>query len=132
MEAIYTDEDIVKILFSDEENKILGQIFVQGVIHFQRTDESYKIATFNDMLITGPNNEAPLLDAGECFFEVLDKKYTEWVLEDHYFPLDDDCKMYVFFFAESYVEILSYYPPVFSEISSKQEYYAGLRDNILS
>lgn len=131
-ESAYVDEDTVKILFSDEKNKILGRILVKGVIHFQRTDESYKIDTFFDLVAPTPDKKNPLFLSGECFFEVLDKKYTEWVLKDHYFPLDDDCKMYVLFFSESYIEILSYDPPVFSKVRSKQEYYSDLSNDILS
>lgn len=129
-QSAHVDECTVTILFSDDENNLMT-VFLNYVIHFQRTDENYKIDTFFDLVAPTPEEENALFKQGECFFEVLDKKYTEWVLKEHYFPLEDDCKMYVFFFSESYVEILSYEAPIFSKINSKQEYYSQLKDLIL-
>ena len=75
-------------------------------------------------------NVHPLFMQGERFFEVIDKKYTEWVVEDHYFPLKDYERLCVFFFMESYVEVISPEPPVFTKINSKQEYYANLKERV--
>ena len=133
LESVYLDEGVIKILFSsDSDENDLTVISIDSAVHFQRTDESYKIETFHEMVAPTSSNLNPMFSNGEIFFEVLDKKYTEWVLKDHYFPLDDDCKMYVLFFSESYIEILSYDPPVFSKVKSKQEYYSDLSNDILS
>ena len=129
LEAIFMDEGKVSILFSsDEDRNDLTEIFIDWAIHFQRTDESYKINSFHEMVVPIHGNLHPLFDQGERFFEVIDKKYTEWVVEDHYFPLKDYEKLYVFFFIESYIEVISPEPPVFTKINSKQEYYANLKE----
>ena len=39
-------------------------------------------------------------------------------------------KLYVFFFIESYVEVISPEPPIFTKINSKQEYYANLKERV--
>lgn len=131
LEAVYLDEGEISILFSlDNDKNDLTVISIDSAVHFQRTDESYKIETFNEMVVSTCDNPNPLFANGERFFEVLDKKYTEWVLKDHYFPLDDACKMYVLFFADSYIEILSYSPPIFHKISSRKEFHNSLGSRI--
>lgn len=131
LESVYLNEGEISILFSSDSNQNdLTVISIDSAVHFQRTDESYKIETFNEMVVSAHDNLNPLFTSGERFFEVLDKKYTEWVQKDHYFPLDDDCKMYVLFFADSYIEILSYSPPVFHKISSRKEFHNGLESRI--
>lgn len=131
LEAIFMDEGKISILFSsDDDRNDLTEISIDWAIHFQRTDESYKINTFHEMVAPTRGNVHPLFMQGERFFEVIDKKYTEWVVEDHYFPLEDYEKLYVFFFAESYVEVISPEPPVFTKINSKQEYYANLKERV--
>lgn len=127
---IYLNEKVVYILFSDEKNN-LSSLLINDVIHFQRTDENYKLDTFFDLLSPNPNVKSSLLLQGECFFEVVDNKYTEWVLREHYFPLDENCKLYAFFFSESYVEVLSYNQPIFTHIDNKYEYYKNLKRYIL-
>jgi len=131
LEAVFMDEGKVSILFSsDEDRNDLTEISIDWAIHFQRTDESYKINTFYEMVVPIHENLHPLFVQGERFFEVIDKKYTEWVVEDHYFPLKDYEKLYVFFFMESYVEVISPEPPVFTKINSKQEYYTNLKERV--
>ena len=131
LEAVFMDEGKVSILFSsDEDRNDLTEISIDWAIHFQRTDESYKINTFYEMVVPIHENLHPLFVQGERFFEVIDKKYTEWVVEDHYSPLKDYEKLYVFFFMESYVEVISPEPPVFTKINSKQEYYENLKERV--
>ena len=131
LEAIFMDEGKVSILFSNNEDRNdLTEIAIDWAIHFQRTDDSYKINTLSEMISLSDGNVNPLFDQGERFFEVIDKKYTEWVVEDHYFPLKDYEKLYVFFFIESYIEVISPEPPVFTKINSKQEYYANLKERV--
>lgn len=131
LEAVFMDEGKISILFSnDEDRNDLTEISIDWAIHFQRTDESYKINTFHEMVVPIHGHLHPLFDQGERFFEVIDKKYTEWVVKDHYFPLEDYEKLYVFFFMESYVEVISPEPPVFTKMNSKQEYYANLKERV--
>ena len=131
LEAVFMDEGKISILFSnDEDRNDLTEISIDWAIHFQRTDESYKINTFHEMVVPIHGHLHPFFDQGERFFEVIDKKYTEWVVKDHYFPLEDYEKLYVFFFMESYVEVISPEPPVFTKMNSKQEYYANLKERV--
>lgn len=47
LEAIFMDEGKISILFSsDADRNDLTEISIDWAIHFQRTDESYKINTF--------------------------------------------------------------------------------------
>jgi identified by metaGeneAnnotator len=131
LEAVFMNEGKISILFSnDDDRNDLTEISIDWAIHFQRTDESYKINTFHEMVVPIHGNVNPLFVQGERFFEVIDKKYTKWVVEDHYFPLKDYEKLYVFFFMESYVEVISPEPPVFTKINSKQEYYENLKERV--
>ena len=131
LECAFIDEGKISILFSNNEDRNdLTEIAIDWAIHFQRTDDSYKINTFSEMISLSDGNVNPLFDQGERFFEVIDKKYTEWVVEDHYFPLKDYEKLYVFFFIESYVEVISPEPPVFTKMNSKHEYYTNLKERV--
>lgn len=99
LEVVCMDEGKISILFSnDKDRNDLTEISIDWAVHFQRTDESYKINTFHEMVVSTRGNVNPLFKQGERFFEVTDKKYTDWVIEDHYFPLKDYEKLYVFFF----------------------------------
>ena len=72
LECAFMDEGKISILFSNNEDRNdLTEISIDWAIHFQRTDESYKINTFHEMVAPTRGNVHPLFMQGERFFKGL-------------------------------------------------------------
>ena len=96
LDKVYATEQDVNISASDCNKEVHIEIFIDSVIHFQLTDESYKVK-FSEYLF---QNRAK----NHC-----DKNPAT----PHYFFEIIDYKAYVFFFNDSVIEVISAVEPVF-------------------
>ena len=103
----------INIIGEHADNDRRINILVDEIIHFRITDESYSIDTFLSLIAKDEDKE--LFDK-QCFFEIIDSSYSDWVLKESYFPLDECFKQYFFIFREDLIEIISSSPPIFSFI----------------
>ena len=130
-EVACVDEGQVHFLVSSEERDLF-KISVDDPIHFQHTEDCSMRATFYDLAV--PNEDYhPLFKRGERFFEVTDRKYVEWLAKERYRTMDEiseDEKLYIFFCANSFVEIISFDQPIFTRVSSKEEFYESIKERV--
>ena len=130
-EVACVDEGQVHFLVSSEERDLF-KISVDDPIHFQHTEDGSMRATFYD-LATPNGNLHPLFEKNERFFEVTDRKYVEWLAKERYRTMDEiseDEKLYIFFCANSFVEIISFDQPIFTRVSSKEEFYESIKERV--
>ena len=114
LDSAHVTEVSVEILASNEKQKI--KIYIDDVRHFRVTEESFSIDTFMDLTSEKEDND---MFSKQCFFEILDDRYSEWVLKESYSSLDKRYfKQYAFIFLESFVEVISSSPPIFSVIKN--------------
>ena len=52
------------------------------------------------------------------------------VLEAIPSEISEDEKLYIFFCANSFVEIISFDPPIFTKVSSKEEFYESIKERV--
>ena len=94
----------------DEPDNKVNIIFPSGIPHYQISDESWKDKLIYEIRQHEENNSY-------CFFEVVSKKeYGQYLEEESsgvFNPLCDDYKIYIFFFYNHVVEIVSYEEPIF-------------------
>ena len=131
-EIACVDEGQIHFLVSSEKKGDLFKISVDDPIHFQHTEDGSMRATFYD-LATPDGNLHPLFAKNERFFEVTDRKYVEWLAKERYRTMDEiseDEKLYIFFCANSFVEIISFDPPIFTKVSSKEEFYESIKERV--
>ena len=132
-EVACVDEGQVHFLVSSEKRDLF-KISVDDPIHFQHTEDCSMWATFDDLTNLQPDKTIhPLFEKGERFFEVTDRKYVEWLAKERYRTMDEiseDEKLYIFFCANSFVEIISFDPPIFTRVSSKEEFYESIKERV--
>ena len=131
-EVACVDEGQIHFLVSSEKKGDLFKISVDDPIHFQHTEDGSMRATFYD-LATPNRNLHPLFAKNERFFEVADRKYVEWLAKERYRTMDEISeyeKLYIFFCIDSVVEIISFDPPIFTRVSSKEEFYESIKERV--
>ena len=130
-EVACVDEGQVHFLVSSEERDLF-KVSVDDPIHFQHTEDCSMEATFYDLAV--PNKDYhPLFKRGERFFEVTDRKYIEWLAKERYRTMDEiseDEKLYIFFCSNLSVEIISFDPPIFTRVASKEEFYESIKERV--
>lgn len=95
---------------SNDSNEWIS-IFIDGLIHFQITDESYKVKLVSKFrkIAKKENNSFESV----YFFEVLSPEYTNWLSDESYgFFQKDFYRYYILFFSDSVIEIISSEEPV--------------------
>lgn len=96
--------------WKDEPDNRVNIIFPDGAQHYQVTRETWK-----DNLIHKINQEQESKD--NFFFEVVSKKeYSRYLEEESSGIFDtvrDDYHIYIFFFVDDVIEIVSYKEPIF-------------------
>ena len=131
-EVACVDEGQIHFLVSSEKKGDLFKISVDDPIHFQHTEDCSMWATFDD-LATPNGNLHPLFAKNERFFEVTDRKYVEWLAKERYRTMDEiseNEKLYIFFCDNSFVEIISFDQPIFTRVSSKEEFYESIKERV--
>lgn len=94
----------------DEPDNRVNIIFPSGIPHYQISDESWKYKLIHEIRQYKENNSY-------CFFEVVSKKeYGQYLEEESsgiFNPLNDDYKIYIFFFYNHVVEVVASDEPIF-------------------
>lgn len=110
---LFMDHNMLQIecsTWKDELENRVNIIFPNGPRHYQITTESWK-----NNLIHKINQEQE--SKNNFFFEVLSKKEYGQYLEKEssgIFDLErDDCHIYIFFFVDDVIEVVSYDEPIF-------------------
>ena len=96
--------------WKDESENRLNIIFPNGSIHYQVTTESYKDKVTAEIYQEEKNKNY-------FFFEILSKKKYGRYLEEEsngiFDMVSDDCHIYIFFFRDDVIEVVSYDEPIF-------------------
>ena len=115
MDKVYATEQDVNISASDYNKEVRIEIFIDSVIHFQLTDESYKVK-FSEYLFQNraKNHWDKNPTTPYYFFEIIDDSYMDWLKKESFdFFEKEYYKAYVFFFSDSVIEVISAVEPVF-------------------
>ncbi|MBW5319467.1 hypothetical protein EST50_24195, partial [Escherichia coli] len=90
-------------------------IFIDFVIHFQLTDESYKVKFSEYLFQNRAKNHCDKNPATpHYFFEIIDDSYMDWLKKESFdFFEKAYYKAYVFFFNDFVIEVISAVEPVF-------------------
>ena len=132
-EVACVDEGQVNFLVSSKEGDLF-KVSVEDPIHFQRTEEGSMRATFYNLAISQPDKTIhPVFEKGERFFGVTDRKYIEWLAKERYLEMAEISeyeKLYIFFCSNSSVEIISFDQPIFTRVSSKEEFYESIKERV--
>lgn len=103
LDKIIASEHDLEMQASTRNNELSIRIFIDGLIHLQITNESYKVK-FMDYVFENKERKSPL----HSFFEITDDSYMDWLAEESFgFFEKKYYKAYVFFFDDSVVEVVS-------------------------
>ena len=95
----------------DEPDNRVNIIFPSSIPHYQINEESWKDKITSEIYKKGKGNK------DYFFFEILSKKeygqYLEKESSGIFDPLNNDYKIYIFFFDNHVVEVISYDEPTF-------------------
>lgn len=112
-----TKVEIIAVGYKNTDKKI--KISINGIKHFRVTDESYFIDTFMDLISNHEDKSLLYENGGQGFFEIIDERYSDWVLKESYHPLNREYfKQYIFLFEESVVEIISSEKPTYTFVDN--------------
>ena len=96
--------------WKDEPENCLNIIFPSGALHYQVTTETYKHKITSEIYRKEKNKNY-------FFFEILSKKeYSRYLEEESSGIFDtvrDDYHIYIFFFRDDVIEVISYEEPIF-------------------
>ena len=115
MDKVYATEQDANISASDCNKEVHIEIFIDSVIHFQLTDESYKVK-FSEYLFQNraKNHWDKNPTTPYYFFEIIDDSYMDWLKKESFdFFEKEYYKAYVLFFNDSVMEVISAVEPVF-------------------
>lgn len=115
LDKVYATEQDVNISASDCNKEVHIEIFIDSVIHFQLTDESYKVKFSEYLFQNRAKNHCDKNPATpHYFFEIIDDSYMDWLKKESFdFFEKEYYKAYVFFFNDSVIEVVSAVEPVF-------------------
>lgn len=114
LDKVYATEQSLEIFASTQKNEINIRIFIDDIIHFQVTDESYKVKLI-DYLFENYNNEN---NPSNCYFyEITDDNYMDWINKESFDFFDKEYyKAYIFIFSDSIIEAVSATKPYITNI----------------
>lgn len=84
MDKICVTEQDVNILASDRNYELNIEIFIDNIIHFQITDESYKVKFSEYLFENKEKNDWDRNPAINYFFEIIDDSYMDWLKEESF------------------------------------------------
>ena len=114
VDKICVTEQDVNILASDRNYELNIEIFIDNIIHFQITDESYKVKFSEYLFENKTENNSDGNPTANYFFEIIDDSYMDWLKEESFgFFEKKYYKAYIFFFSDSVIEVISSTAPVF-------------------
>ena len=114
MDKVYATEQDVNISASDCNKEVHIEIFIDSVIHFQLTDESYKVKFSEYLFQNRAKNHWDKNPATHYFFEIIDDSYMDWLKKESFDYFEKEYyKAYVLFFNDSVMEVISAVEPVF-------------------
>nr|WP_101123927.1 hypothetical protein [Neisseria meningitidis] len=114
VDKICVTEQDVNILASDRNYELNIEIFIDNIIHFQITYESYKVKFSEYLFENKEKNDWDRNPAINYFFEIIDDGYMDWLKEESFdFFEKKYYKAYIFFFSDSVIEVISSTEPVF-------------------
>ncbi|HGH6427936.1 TPA: hypothetical protein ACJL4M_001548 [Neisseria meningitidis] len=114
VDKICVTEQDVNILASDRNYELNIEIFIDNIIYFQITDESYKVKFSEYLFENKEKNDWDRNPAINYFFEIIDDSYMDWLKEESFgFFEKKYYKAYIFFFSDSVIEVISSTEPVF-------------------
>lgn len=114
LDKISITEQDVDIAASTQEAELNIRIFIDNVIHFQITDESYKVKLSEYLFENNQENNFKKISEPYYFFEIEDDGYMNWLSEESFnFFEKEYYKAYIFFFSDSIIEIISATEPLF-------------------
>ncbi|HEZ7494477.1 TPA: hypothetical protein ACT9OM_001580 [Neisseria meningitidis] len=114
VDKICVTEQDVNILASDRNYELNIEIFIDNIIHFQITAESYKVKFSEYLFENKEKNDWDRNPAINYFFEIIDDSYMDWLKEESFgFFEKKYYKAYIFFFSDSVIEVISSTEPVF-------------------